>query len=413
MATMTGDHPPRSFHVPGSMCRRAFVRAAIAGGAVLASGVLPGKEEEKAQAGGGGKPPPKPDPQPAPTRLGIPGPFPGRVVEVRHLGSIKGRAFVRDAVRDMVGRGMMDLTGAPDPTAAWRSFFEPGDVVGVKVNPVGAPLAISSHELVHEVAAGLRAAGVRPEDIVIFDRYRAQFIRAGYLKNLPEGVRWDASVEDYDDVQLAIEGYDPDAYREMDLVSVGRHDPADPRARRSHLSLIVSRKVQKIINLPVLKDHGSAGVTLALKNMSHGFVNNVARSHASASTNACNTFIPAICSMPQIRSKVVLHILDGLRGIFEGGPSGRMNTVFDHHALYFATDPVAMDRIGWEIIDAKRASKALPPVAESRWQPPRNDEEHRRNSFRQPEHIELSAALGLGVFDRERIDFRKLDLSAG
>jgi len=202
-------------------------------------------------------------------------------------------------------------------------------------------------------------------------------------------------------------------YKEMELVSVGRHDPSDPRARRSHLSLIVSKKVGKIINLPVLKDHGSAGVTLALKNMSHGFVNNVARSHASPSTNACNTFIPAICSMPQIRSKVVLHILDGLRGIFEGGPSGRMNTVFDHHSLYFATDPVAMDRIGWEIVDAKRVSIGLPPVAESRWMPPRDTEEHRRNSFRQPEHIELSGALGLGVFDREKIDFRRVDLSAG
>ena len=34
--------------------------------------------------------------------------------------------------------------------------------------------------------------------------------------------------------------------------------------------------------LPVLKDHGSAGVTGALKNMSHGSVNNVARSHSHA-----------------------------------------------------------------------------------------------------------------------------------
>jgi hypothetical protein len=332
------------------------------------------------------------------------------VVEVLHPGSIQNRAIVREAVRDMVARGMKELTGAPEAAEAWRLLFEPGDVVGVKVNPVGWPHVFSSHELVHEVVAGLGSAGVSPRDIVIFDRYRAQFRKAGYLKNLPEGVRWDATVEDYDNVQLDIEGYDPDVYREIELVSRDHHDPADPRTRRSHLSLIVSRKVQKIINLPVLKDHGSAGVTLCLKNMSHGFVNNVARSHGNASTNACNVFIPAICSLPQIRSKVVLHILDGLRGMFEGGPGGRVGTSWDNHTLYFATDPVALDRIGWEAVDRKRVAVGLPLVAESRWVPAGDEDQHRRHSFRQPEHIELSAALGLGVFDRDKIDLRQIEV---
>jgi hypothetical protein len=157
----------------------------------------------------------------------------------------------------------------------------------------------------------------------------------------------------------------------------------------------------------VLKDHASAGVTLALKNMSHGFVNNVARSHGNPATNACNTFIPAIVSHPTIRAKVVLHILDGIRGMFDGGPSGYMGSTWEHHTLYFATDPVAMDRVGWDEIDARRILRGLPPVAESRWMPAQNDDDHRRHSFRQPEHIELSAALGLGVFERERIDLRR------
>jgi hypothetical protein len=313
----------------------------------------------------------------------------------------------------MVERGMKDLTGAPDSTQAWRSLFERGDVVGIKVNPVGFPHAISNHELVHEVVAGLKSAGVAANDVIVFDRYRAQFIKAGYLKNLPEGCRWGASAEDYDDAQLGIEGYDPDVYREIELVSHDHHDPKDPRTRRSHLSLIVSRKVNKVVNLPVLKDHASAGVTLALKNMSHGFVNNVARSHGNHATNACNTFIPAIVSLPRIREKVVLHILDGLRGMFDGGPSGGMGTTWEQYTLYFATDPVAMDRIGWEVVDAKRLEKGLPVVAETRWKPPQTDDERRRNSFRQPEHIELSAALGLGEFHREKIDLRRADLGAG
>lgn len=385
------------------MDRRTFVRSAVVG--TLASSVLsscswaPRGSDQTAAATGK-------------KALGIPGPFPGRVIEVHHPGSVVRRKVQREPVHEMVERGMVDLTGASDATEAWRMFFEPGDVVGVKVNPVGKPKAISSFELVHEVCDGLKGAGVKPQDIVVFDRYRKQFMDAKYHKKLPEGVRWEGSVHDYDDVQLDIEGYDPDVYREIDLAAVNHHDPNDDRIRRSHLSLIVSRKVNKIINLPVLKDHGSAGVTLALKNMSHGFVNNVARSHGSGTTNACNTFIPAIVSMQPIREKVVLHILDGTTAVFEGGPGASIATIWNNRTMHFATDPVAMDRIGMEIVDKVRLQKGLARVAQSYWITPSEEEGKSFHSYRQPQHIELASALGLGVFNREEIEGKpRIELS--
>ncbi len=393
----------RDQHRDPAMDRRTFVRAAAL---AAFGGVFLDERGGLAQEVGGSAD--GSDAKPLP--LGIPGPFPGRVIDVHHPGSVVERQVQQGPVRDMVKRGMAELTGAPGDVDAWRRFFEPGDVVGIKVNPVGAPRAISSHELVHEVVAGLKSAGVKPRDIIVFDRYRRQFRRAGYERNLPDGVRWDASVEDYDDVQLDIEGYDPEVYREMDLAAVRRHDPRDDRIRRSHLSLIVSRHVSKIINLPVLKDHGSAGVTLALKNMSHGFVNNVARSHGSPTTNACNTFIPAIVSMPQIRSKVVLHILDGTMAVFEGGPSADVATTWAQKTMYFATDPVALDRIAWEVVDAKRLAMGLPVVAQTYFRQPKDKEAQRFHSYRQPQHIELASALGLGVFEREAIQHSRIDL---
>src|SRR5262249_59903466 len=68
-------------------------------------------------------------------KLGIPGPFPGRVVAVRHPGSIVSAAFQAEAIRAMMHQGMVGLTGASDWAESWRLFFEPGDVVGIKVNP--------------------------------------------------------------------------------------------------------------------------------------------------------------------------------------------------------------------------------------------------------------------------------------
>jgi uncharacterized protein (DUF362 family) len=343
--------------------------------------------------------------------LGIPGPYPGRVVEVQHPGSVRDGVPNLEAVRAMVARGMAALTGIADPVEAWRSMFEAGDVVGIKVNPVGQPHAISNYATVHALVEGLKTAGVRPADVIVFDRYRDQFLTAGYEKNLPDGCRWDSAVESYDEAQLDIAEYDPDVFVTLDIVHAkpGVHDPRDDRTRRSHLEKIVTKKVNKLICIPVLKDHGSGGVTLALKNMSHGLVNNVCRSHGTNDTNTCNLFIPAVVAHPVIRQKAVLQVLDGLNAVYQGGPGSNPKYVWQHKALFFATDPVAMDRIGWGIVDAKRLREGLPPVAEV-GKAGKNPTRTEAFDYRQPQHIAGAGALGLGVYEKEKIEHMLIKL---
>lgn len=339
----------------------------------------------------------------------MPGPFPGRVIEIAHPGSVVEGAVKAEPVRAMVSRGMKELFGVEDATQAWRRLFQKGDRVGIKVNPVGTPHSISNHATVHAVVEGLKSAGVRPADILIFDRYRQQFLQAGYRDNLPEGCHWEGSTDNYDPTQLAIDGYDPDVFQTLELIDPRRHNPKDERYRRSHVSLAVSRRVDKIINLAVLKDHGSGGVTLALKNMSHGFVNNVARSHGGAAFNSCNVFIPAIVSLPQIRRKVVLHLIDGLKGVFQGGPGASPKFVWEHKAILFATDPVALDKIGWELVDAERGRRKLAPVGKC-GRLGVHEPFAEAFDMRQPQHIDLAGALGLGVYERDKIQHRRLEL---
>ena len=79
----------------------------------------------------------KEDPKP---EYAMPGPFPGRVVEVHRADAVSPEYVVnQSAVGDMLDEGMTRLTGADsgDVKAAWGRFFQRGDVVGVKVNPVG------------------------------------------------------------------------------------------------------------------------------------------------------------------------------------------------------------------------------------------------------------------------------------
>jgi uncharacterized protein (DUF362 family) len=333
----------------------------------------------------------------------MPGLFRGRVAAIENPASIISGNFQSDAIQAMLRRGMMELTGAPSWQDAWKMFFEPGDVVGIKLNPVGMPHVISSAPVVNGVIDGLRSAGLKAQDIVVYDRYRAQFFKAGYDKWLPEGVRMSHAAEDFDEIQQAIDGYDPDVYLDLPLTRPG-FDITNKTARQSHASLFISKQVNKLVNLPVLKDHQSAGVTLALKNMSHGLVNNVSRSHGTVTANACGTFTPAVVSMPVIRDKAVLHILDGIKGLYHGGPSARPQFVWEHHTIYFATDPVALDHIGWKVIDAKRASVGMKPVAEDK------PDDFSHFLARQPEHIELAGAMGLGEFDEKKIVVKRVKL---
>jgi uncharacterized protein (DUF362 family) len=420
------------------------------------------------------------------------GRYPGRVVRVHDRNAVgPNHTANEEIVKKMVDRGLVDLVNgdAKDPKSAWKRFFERGDVVGIKVNPVGrAPKpgdtsrvahavgCISNHAIVVACVEGLKSAGVRPQDIVVFERYAEEFKGAGYLDLMGRremaGVRWMASADAYTDTQLDLEGfdagrdacpadiaahvagYDPDVFAHMGFCAP-QHDKKDDRRFRSHLSVIVSRMVNKIITIPCLKDHRSAGVTLALKNMSHGMNNNVARSHVSKVThgvfgekrvlgpNQCNTFIPhAVSSLP-LRQKATLHILDGLVGVYEGGPGcwNRTWGTWDYKSLLFATDPVAMDHVGWDIIDSKRAEMGWAPVARmglsaqspvsnaaselaalAGYSPldavtlgmsAQNLREGRASEdfdLRTPQHISLAGDLGLGVFDPQLIDYRTVKL---
>jgi hypothetical protein len=303
-------------------------------------------------------------------QFGLPGPFCGRVIEVNHPGVVEvdntGEKPVytrrQGVVKAMIERGMCELVGSDDAVQAWKYFFSPGDRVGIKVVPNGYPSAMSSSEIVLEVIAGLQSAGARLKDMLLFDRYLNEFLRCGYVKRLPAGVHWECSTAP-GAAQVAIDGqpvaeptrvsevsgYDPDVWRELPYADP-QFPEHDDRRFRSHLCNIVSKKVDKLVCIPVLKDHRSAGVTITLKNMSHGFVNNVNRSHLAPS-NTCESFIPAMVSLPQIRQKAVLQVVDGLVGVYEGGPSPSNPSfaAWARRSLFVATDPVAMDRIGWEM----------------------------------------------------------------
>jgi hypothetical protein len=344
----------------------------------------------------------------APAKVpGMPGPYPGTVVSVasdRAVDTATNTANA-DVTREMMARGMCALTGTRTPAEAWRTFFEPGDVVGLKVNCGGHPHCVSDHDIVAETIRQLMQVGIPPTQIYIYERFQNQLDEVNYAPRVPAGVQIVAAerVNRYSDNI----GYDPDTYLEADLF--GEDDT------RSNLMRLVTRRLTKIINIPNMKDHGASGATGCLKNIAYGSFSNVARTHQRGHSHTLS-FIGTLAAIEPLRSRTVLQIMDGLRAVWHGGPFARTTKyVFYPKRILFGTDPVAIDRLLLDIIDDKRKAEGVMSIWDRNPASLRMDDTRARDNdpnvnilIREPGHVEFASKLGLGVYDKARIRLQEI-----
>ena len=341
------------------------------------------------------------------SRLGMPGLFPGRVVEAHHPGSLVDGRVSPSAMQAMVDAGMKALTGDGNARDAWARLFSATDVVALKVNPSGVPGTVTSIPLVREVVRSLTSVGVPTKNIIVYDRNSNQLEVNGYHALVPPGVRVVGLDQRWSVRGESRPGYDPLVFCEMDCFG--------ERETRSYLASIVVREATKIINLPCLKEHNASGVTGCLKNLAYGSFNNVARTHAGTKTYT-DPVIAVMCTSSPLRSKSVLHIMDGIRAVYHSGPfAWNPDFVWDAKTLLFGTDPVAMDRIELEIVERKRREVGVPSLWDRNPAYLGTNAEMQRTAFknqfyREPGHIKTAAALGLGKWELSDIDHRKLQL---
>jgi uncharacterized protein (DUF362 family) len=216
--------------------------------------------------------------------------------------------------------------------AAWRHVAGPGDTVSLKVNTLGGRGISTNIELVNAVCERLLEAGVKPANIVVWDRDSEEMERAGFR-----------IVIGGDRAQCY--GTDRVAY-EDDLSAWG--------SVGSRLSKILTRSSSVLINLPVLKDHDGAGVTIALKNM-YGTIHNPNKYHP----NGCDPYVADLNMLPEIRSRMKLVICDATTAMYEGGPGFKPEHSWKPNSLLVSQDPVALDSTGWQMIERKRAEMGL------------------------------------------------------
>ena len=243
-------------------------------------------------------------------------------------------------VQKLLDLAMQNFYESTDPIAPWKKIVRPGEVVGLKVNTIAGP-GLSTHPVLAEaICERLKQAGVKPNNIVVWDRTNGELDRAGFtLSNDPNRVRILGT--DSKDV-----GYDEN------VLSFG--------SVHSRLSNLLTRTCDCMINVPILKHHSGAGITLAMKNM-YGVNNNPDRLHS----NNCCPGVADLNMLPPIRNKFRFVVADCMTGCFEAGPGFKPQYAWKYNGIIVASDPVAIDYTAWQIIERQRAERGLKPLAES------------------------------------------------
>ena len=147
-----------------------------------------------------------------------------------------------------------------------------------------------------------------------------------------------------------------------------------------------------MINVGLIKDHSICGYTGCLKNITHGSTINP---HAFHEHNA-SPQIAQLYAQDVVKSRVRLHIVDGFKLIYDEGPldTNKKRRV-PHEAVYATTDPVAMDVVGWAMVEEWRKNNGLPSLKEA---------------GREPTYIRIAGEMGLGVYDKNRIGLREVKI---
>ncbi len=286
-----------------------------------------------------------------------------KIVIASHPEAVKGVRVDASIAQEMVDAGIMQFTGQPTTAGAWASVLpnlSPGDLVTIKVNCINSSLP-THPQVVDAIVAGLIAAGVKENNIIIWDRTNHELTNCGYKRNTGNtGVRCFGTNEKG-------WGYDKQ-------IKLG--------GRNVRLSKILTSS-DHLINVPVLKDHGTAGVTLSMKNH-YGSVDNPGSLHGGQ----CDPFVAELNSIPEVKDKTRVVVLDANLGIYQGGPGG--SPQFKYNSVILSQDTVAIDYQGWKILEAERQKhgRALP----------------------QAKHIKTAAKMGLGSNNPDEIELEVIDV---
>lgn len=264
-----------------------------------------------------------------------------RVVLVRSKRVINSsKKLDLNLLQKMVAKGLTTLTFESDFRDAISHFYSKKDYIGIKVNCLGGKMVATHPELCITTLNLFEKAGFQKKRFIVWERSTQELQEVGFPVNY-KGKDLLCFGTDARGV-----GYTTDLFAYKDVGSL--------------FSRIITDYTNVQINIPILKDHALAGVTCAMKNY-FGAIHNPNKYH----DNGCNPFVADLNFMPQIRKQNKLIICDALRIQYNGGPAYHPQWSELYGGIILGSDPVAVDFVGYQIIEKIRKNHDLPTLEKS------------------------------------------------
>jgi len=265
-----------------------------------------------------------------------------------------------DRVETAFNHGLTHFTHTTSPVDAWHSLVTTNDIVGIKIFSPPGPLTGTRPAVVSAVVHGLLAAGLPPDQIIIWDKHASDLQAAGYFelgKKLGIGV-----------AGAADSGYDTNTCYLPDSPVIGALVWGDVEfgntnkgvGKKSFVSKLVTRRLTKIISVAPLINENSAGICGHFFSLAIGSVDNTRRFEDSGDRLA--VALPEIYALPSVGDKVVLNITDALLGQYQGGPANYLQYSTILQQIWFSRDPVALDTLGLKLLAREREAADVLPV---------------------------------------------------
>jgi hypothetical protein len=284
----------------------------------------------------------------------------GKIVQTRHAGVWDGGNLQPNAIRQMLDASITQLTGVDDAQTAWNALFAPGERIAIKVNTIAGSAYWTHVPLAMAVAQSLQDAGIPAEQIVIFDRLSRELQNVGYTLNTDgPGVRCYGTDRAYSGGWTLLDG------------DIGMSD--------------VLLSCDALINIPLLKTHGTSGISFALKNH-YGTFDRPGRYHGNI-----EQALGALNALDAIRDRTRLIIGDVLNICTQS-----WNSAVNGDSILMSVDPVANDAIGLQLFTAAREAAGGNA----------NTAQHKATAW-----LEYAASLGLGEHALEAIDKVEVNLA--
>ncbi len=228
----------------------------------------------------------------------------------------------RRILRNMIRSGFMEITSSDSFENAVKKLFKPDDIIGFKFNSYNDDLLHTNTAIAEELLRLFYYAGHNPKKMIFIDA----------------------------------KPFDPTLPKTKSF-SFGWGEIRDFHSGKDRFTKVLY-EIDAIVNVGTIMADPIGIINGCMKNVTFGFIKHPAKYYK----NGYLPYIVDIYNLPEIKNKVRINILNGIKVLLRTEQFNLPNAIANYKSIFFSTDIIAIDSTGYEILMRLRKKASLPPL---------------------------------------------------